>query len=50
MMIFMPAAKRVSADSKFDDAMRRLMKVPPPPSGKKAKRKTAPKSPVKKSR
>ena|SRR5882724_4024659 len=27
--------------SVFDDSMRRLMKVPPPPNGKKAKRKSA---------
>jgi hypothetical protein len=37
----MPAAKPVRIDKpiKFDDAMRRAMRVPPPPCGKKAQRK-----------
>jgi hypothetical protein len=37
----MPAAKPVQLPRpiKFDDAMRRLVKLPPPPSGKKAKQK-----------
>jgi hypothetical protein len=35
----MPAAKPIRVDSNFDDAMRKLMRIPPPPSGKKAKRK-----------
>jgi hypothetical protein len=37
----MPAAKPVKIDKPiaFDDAMRRLVRLPPPPSGKKAKRK-----------
>jgi hypothetical protein len=36
-----PGAKPVKIDQpiKFDDAMRRAMRVPPPPSGKKAKKK-----------
>jgi hypothetical protein len=35
-----PKAKPIAPPSKinFDDAMRRSMRVPPPPSGKKAKR------------
>ena len=37
----MPSAKFVKPERpiKFDDAMRKAMRVPPPPSGKKAKRK-----------
>jgi hypothetical protein len=37
----MPAAKPIRLEHaiKFDDAMRRAMRVPPPPTGKKAKRK-----------
>jgi len=37
----MPRAKFLKPDKpvQFDDAMRRLVKLPPPPSGKKAKRK-----------
>jgi hypothetical protein len=37
----MPAAKPIRIDRpiKFDDAMRRLIRLPPLPSGKKAKRK-----------
>jgi len=37
----MPTAKPVKLPRplKFDDAMRRAMRVPPPPTGKKAKRK-----------
>jgi len=37
----MPAAKFLKPDRliKFDDAMRKAMRVPPPPSGKKAKKK-----------
>lgn len=37
----MPAAKPVKIDKPipFDDAMRRLVKLPPPPTGKKAQRK-----------
>jgi hypothetical protein len=36
----MPAAKRIKIDKQieFDDAMRRLVRLPPPPSGKKAKK------------
>jgi hypothetical protein len=36
-----PAAKptKLTRQIKFDDAMRRLVKLPPPPTGKKAKRK-----------
>jgi hypothetical protein len=39
--IQMPKANPVvlSKKIKFDEAMRRAMRVPPPPSGKKAKRK-----------
>jgi hypothetical protein len=38
----MPAAKpiRLGHPIKFDDAMRKLVRLPPPPSGKKAKRKS----------
>jgi hypothetical protein len=37
----MPAAKPVRLDRpiKFDEAMRRLVKLPRPPSGKKSQRK-----------
>jgi hypothetical protein len=37
----MPAAKFLKPEKpiKFDDAMRRAMRVPSPPSGKKAKQK-----------
>jgi hypothetical protein len=37
----MPAAKpvRLKRPLEFEDAMRRLVKLPPPPSGKKAQRK-----------
>jgi hypothetical protein len=37
----MPAAKPVKLPCpiQFDDAMRRVVKLPPPPSGKKVKRK-----------
>jgi hypothetical protein len=37
----MPAKKPVALPRpmKFDEAMRRLVKLPPPPSGKKAQRK-----------
>jgi hypothetical protein len=37
----MPAAKflKPSRPIKFDDAMRRLVRLPPPPSGEKAKKK-----------
>jgi hypothetical protein len=37
----MPSAKLLKPDKpiKFDDAMRKAMRVPPPPSGKKAKQK-----------
>jgi hypothetical protein len=35
----MPPAKPAKSDLNFDEAMRKLMRVPPPPSGKKAKRK-----------
>jgi hypothetical protein len=36
----MPTAKpvKIPLPLKFDEAMRRLVKLPPPPSGKKAKR------------
>jgi hypothetical protein len=36
----MPTAKflKPAKPIKFDDAMRRAMRVPPPPTGKKAKR------------
>jgi hypothetical protein len=36
----MPAAKPIQLKHRltFDEAMRRLVKLPPPPSGKKAKR------------
>jgi hypothetical protein len=37
----MPAAKPIQLKRpiKFDDAMRKAMRIPPPPSGKKAKAK-----------
>jgi hypothetical protein len=46
----MPAAKpvRLQRPIKFDDAMRRLVRLPPPPTSKKAKRATAKKAPTKK--
>jgi hypothetical protein len=53
MFSFMPTVKpiRLERPIKFDDAMRGLVRVPPPPSGKKAKRaKTAPKKQNRKSR
>jgi hypothetical protein len=39
----MPAAKPIKMPKEidFDEAMRRTMAVPPPPSGKKAKRKAS---------
>ena len=41
IFVTMPAAKFLKPERpiKFDDAMRRLVKLPPPPSGKKSKRK-----------
>ena len=41
IIMAMPAAKSVQLKHalRFDEAMRRAMRVPPPPSGKKAKKK-----------
>jgi hypothetical protein len=46
-MMANPSKAEPANPQKFDETMRRLMNVPPPPSGKKAKRAAKPKKKAK---